>query len=120
MRAATHIRRLALLAVLLTCGFWPGEALAGRTKLDTQLRALVDAGSTATHRVIIRAVPGKRSALKTRLSKKKEPVLREFTKIDAVVSNVPGTDLLALSDDASVGSISIDAPLKAHAEHVAQ
>ena len=74
-----HLTRSPLVIALVVglVGLWPGEARAGRSKLDTRLQALVDAGSTATQRVIVRAQTGKRAALKTRLAAKKEPVLRE-------------------------------------------
>jgi serine protease AprX len=116
MKPSVVIRNILSAALVAGLGLWPGEAQASRSQLDTRLRQLVDAGSTATQRVIIRAKAGKRSALKTRLGKKKEPVRREYTNTNAVVADVPVSDLLSLSDDTTVASISIDAPLKAHAE----
>ena len=93
----------------------PGSANAAPPKLDKMLQVGAASGATGQVQVIITAVPGKRDAVRTRLYAKGRPITAEHPTINAISATVDAGDLADLAGDPSVASVSLDAPVNAHA-----
>jgi len=84
-----------------------------REKLDTHLRAALDAGSGDSQRVIIRVRPGERAALRRMLSEHGDRIVAEHESIDAITTVVHAEDLETLAGQQQVVSVSSDAIVRA-------
>src|SRR5213592_3755457 len=95
-------------ALLLTLPV--GAAAGPRSKLDLHLQRTVK-GDSGTYRVIIRAKPGHRGALKHDVQQSGHKVHGEYPGIEAVSTEVSAATLRALARNPNVASISTDADL---------
>lgn len=117
----TYRRAIALSWILFACIIGlPSAAGAALNKdklpkLDTKLSKLVSSGSTTSQRVIIRSAPGARAATKTKVKSLGGTTRSELAGINAVVADLRASALSGLTTDASVLSVSVDAPVKAAA-----
>src|SRR5580693_2198544 len=84
------------------------------TRLDTQLRGILDQGAPAPQRVIIRVRPGSRPAVRDSLTAHGDQILGEHESIDALTAVVHGEDLATLGDSDAVLSVSSDAIVRPH------
>src|SRR4051812_1226241 len=83
--------------------------------LDHALRAELASTPSGQVPVIIRAVPGKRSEVRGKITAKGHGITTEVPSLDALSATVDVADLIVLGQDPSVHSISLDAVVHAHA-----
>src|SRR5687767_7957857 len=92
-----------------------GSDRAQRLKrLDARLQVVVDSGTDEPQRVIIHVQPGARDAMRRALSSHGDDVISEHSSFDALTALVHAEDLEALSNGASVISVSHDAIVRPH------
>src|SRR5690349_10912612 len=80
-----------------------------RTRLDSQLRAVLDQSAPAAQRVIVRARPGARATVADSLKAHGDVIVAEHESLDAVTAIVHPGDLDELADSDFVLSVSSDA-----------
>ena len=84
------------------------------TRLDTQLRGVLERSAPGPQRVIIRVRPGSRPAVRDSLTAHGDQILGEHESIDALTAVVHGEDLATLGDSDAVLSVSSDAIVRPH------
>jgi serine protease AprX len=111
---------LAMMGAALAVADLPVDAAGNRAprrhsgRLDTMLRAVVDAGASQSQRVIIRVRPGSRSEVRKNLAAHGDQILGEHESIDALSAVVHGNDLAELAANDAVLSVSADAIVRPH------
>src|SRR3982074_343462 len=111
---------LAVIVAVFSVADTPMTAAVSRasqhraTRLDTQLRGVLDETAPAPQRVIIRVRPGSRLALRDSLTAHGDRILSEHESIDALTAIVHGEDLATLVDSDAVLSVSSDAIVRPH------
>jgi len=120
-RVSRHIAfGLALIGAVLAVADAPLRAAGSRApqrraeRLDTNLRAALDASATEPQRVIIRVRPGSRTAVRDSLTAHGDQILGELESIDGLTAVVHGQDLAELAGNDDVLSVSADAIVRTH------
>jgi hypothetical protein len=109
---------LAMMGAAFAIADPPVDAAASRAaqrrsaRLDSKLRAVVDAGASQSQRVIIRVRPGSRSDVRKDLAAHGDQILGEHDSIDALSAVVHGNDLAELAENDAILSVSADAVVR--------
>ena len=83
-----------------------------KRKLDKPLSELTSGGP---QRVIVRTKPGTKLHVQKKLAAHGDSVLADHKLVDALTAKIHADDIAVLASDPNVESISIDAPVRAHA-----
>src|SRR5438552_6285302 len=107
---------LATATAIATLTAAPGASTPGqRGKHDAAVHDLLQSGGAGRVRVIVRAAPGQRDALRDHLRGVSQNAIQaEHRFIDAFTVELPLPAVAALESRPFVASISLDAPMKSH------
>src|SRR5262249_24755858 len=112
MRPSRFVLAVPVTAVFVFCLAVPAFAVPGHSKVDSRLRALVDAGSPTTE-VIVSVNAGCRAAVLDAMRKHGDRVDSEHPIVDAVPGEVHARDVDALAASPCVRAVSVNATVSA-------
>jgi len=110
-KSVRSVATLAVAAVILLPLQGGAQRRGHPEKFDAALSQIVDKGAHGTVRVIISATPGARRALASAIVGHGDRIEADHPSIDALTTTIHASDLVSLSDNPSVGHMSIDAPV---------
>jgi serine protease AprX len=113
MTRSLFARVLSAALILVGCAT-SVDAAGKKTKLDIALQQSVRRGETGSLDVIISAVPGRRDAVRAKLTVKGRNITGEHGSINALSATIDVRDLADLNGDPSVASVSLNAVVRAH------